>query len=175
MNTPGPPPSGATPPVEAYTPDGIAIDLRPLAREICDRYRAEFPDEQQRYGAAGVQWCLHDNQYLLAWAFQDARDGTVVLSEQAAWLARVLTARDFPVARLARDLEIAAEITRENLTLSGLADTIADRLAAAATAITSTPGNPADATAASRYLGSNRTETRTRASAGSRPAERPPR
>ena len=26
-------------------------DLRPLAREICTRYRTEFPDEQKRYGS----------------------------------------------------------------------------------------------------------------------------
>jgi hypothetical protein len=111
----------------------------PLAHQICARYQAEFPDEQQRYGAAGVQWCLYDNQYLLAWAFQDARDGTVVLSEQAAWLARVLAARDFPLAlaRLARDLEIAAEVTRGNPALGALADSTAQRLAAAAAAITS--------------------------------------
>ncbi len=55
-------------------PDGTAIDLRPLAREICARYREGFPDEQERYGASGVRWCLHDNQYLLASALQDARD-----------------------------------------------------------------------------------------------------
>ena len=124
-------------------PDGTTIDLQPLAREICARYQAEFPDEQQRYGTAGVQWCLHDNQYLLAWALQDARDGTVVLSEQAAWLARVLAARDFPVARLARDLELAAEITRGNPTLGALADSTAQKLAAAAAAITSTAEKPA--------------------------------
>jgi hypothetical protein len=123
-------------------PDGTAFDLRPIAREICTRYRTEFPDEEERYGAAGVQWCLHDNQYLLAWAFQDARDGTAVLGEQAAWLARVLAARDFPVARLARDLEIAAEATRGNPALGGLADAVGALLAAAAAAIASAAGKP---------------------------------
>ena len=133
------PPSGATPPVEVYLPDGTAIDLRPLAREICARYRTEFPDEQQRYGDAGIEWCQHDNLYLLAWAFQDARDGTVRLGEQASWLARVLAARDFPVARLARDLEIAAEVARGNPSLIGLADSVSERLAAAAAAIAELP------------------------------------
>ena len=122
------PPSGANPPVREHLPDGTAIDLRPLAREICGRYRAEFPDERERYGDAGMEWCLHDNLYLLAWAFQDARDGTIRLNEQAAWLARVLTARDFPLPRLARDLRIAAEVTRENASLRSLADSVTERL-----------------------------------------------
>ena len=124
-------------------PDGTAIDLRPLAREVCDRSRTEYPDEQERYGAAGVQWCLHDNQYLLAWAFQDARDGTVDVGEQAAWLARVLAARDFPVASLARDLAI----NHGNPALGALADGTSQRLAAAAAAIASAPGHPGRATA----------------------------
>lgn len=133
------PPSGAAPPVEVYLPDGTAVDLRALAREICARYRAEFPDEQKRYGDAGIEWCLHDNLYLLAWAFQDARDGTVVLGEQALWLARVLAARDFPVPRLARDLEIAAEVARGNSSLIELADGVSERLAAAAAAVAELP------------------------------------
>lgn len=74
------PPSGATPPAHAYASDGTTIELLPLAREICRRYRIEYPDEEARYGPAGIQWCLHDNQYLLAWAIQDARDNTVVLA-----------------------------------------------------------------------------------------------
>jgi hypothetical protein len=129
------PPSGATPPFEQHLPDGTAIDLRPLAREICARYGAEFPDEHERYGDAGIQWCLHDNLYLLAWAFQDARDGTVRLDEQAAWLARVLAARDFPIPRLIRDLRIAAEVTRGNRSLMNLADGVSERLLAGAAAV----------------------------------------
>jgi hypothetical protein len=83
-------------------------------------------------GDAGIEWCLHDNLYLLAWAFQDARDGTVRLDEQAAWLARVLAARDFPVQRLVRDLRIAAEVTERNPSLRALADSITERLLAGA-------------------------------------------
>lgn len=107
------PPSGAAAPTEAYDSAGTVIDLQALAREICRRYRAEYPDEEGRYGSAGVQWCLHDNQYLLAWAIQDARDDTVVLAEQAAWLADVLAARGFPPERLAGNLRIAAEVVRD--------------------------------------------------------------
>ncbi|MGA2928899.1 MAG: hypothetical protein ABSG43_23485 [Solirubrobacteraceae bacterium] len=129
------PPSGAPPPELALTSDGQSIDLRPLAGEICRRYRNEFPDEDERYGPAGAQWCLHDNQYLLAWAIQDARDGTVVMSAQALWLARVLSSRQFPVARLVRDLEIASDVVRLSRALGELAPAAADALAAAARAV----------------------------------------
>ena len=125
-------PGGATPPVQAFTADGTQIDLPPLARAICARYREEFPDEEERYGPAGMEWCLHDNQYLLAWAIQDARDGTIVLSEQAAWLARVLAARGFPLARLARNLEIASEIVAASAGIHDLAQIVSERLAASA-------------------------------------------
>lgn len=131
MNRPAPP-SGAPPPAQAFTSDGIAIDLRVLAGKICGRYRDEFPDEEERYGPAGIQWCLHDNQYLLAWAIQDARDGTGVLSEQVAWLANVLQHRNFPIERLIRDLEIASEVTRTSLPPDALATATADALARAA-------------------------------------------
>ncbi|HET9718604.1 MAG TPA: hypothetical protein VFP55_00850 [Solirubrobacteraceae bacterium] len=132
MNATPPPPSGATPPERVLTSDGTPIELKPLAAEVCRRYRAEFPDEQQRYGPAGVQWCLHDNQYLLAWAIQDARDGTVVLAEQALWLAGVLENRGFPVARLARDLEIAAEVARASPALGELGEAAEELLVHAA-------------------------------------------
>jgi hypothetical protein len=57
------------------------------------------------------------------------------LSAQASWLARVLAARDFPVLRLVRDLEIAAEVARGNPSLIGLANGVSDRLSATAAAI----------------------------------------
>jgi hypothetical protein len=85
------------------------LDLVALAKEICARYRAEYPDEEERYGDAGMAWCLHDNQHILNWAV-GARNGLVDLERELAWLAGVLSARDFPVERLARDLEIAAEV-----------------------------------------------------------------
>jgi hypothetical protein len=103
------PPSGQPPPREARLADGTAVDLGALAREICERYRAEYADEEERYGDAGNLWCRHDNQHLLNWAVLHTR-AFVVLDEQVAWLARVLEARDFPLDRLARDLDIAAEV-----------------------------------------------------------------
>jgi hypothetical protein len=123
------------PPAHVLTSHGAAIELLPLAREICRRYYAEFPDESDRYGPAGVQWCLHDNQYLLAWAVQDARDATVLLSDQALWLAGVLGARDFPISRLIRDLQLASEVSGSCAALGGLAPATADALAAAAGAV----------------------------------------
>ena len=114
-------PSGAPPPAEARHPDGTPIDLVSLAEQICARYRREFPDEKERYGPAGIKWCLHDNQYLLAWAVQDVRDGTVLLLEQVQWLGSVLESRDFPLERLVRDLEIAAEVAAGSSELGKLA------------------------------------------------------
>jgi hypothetical protein len=101
-------PGGARPPAAVYV-DGTAIPLAPVADLICSRYRVEFPDERARYGDAGEAWCRHDNQWLLSWAVNDVL-GATDLGEQVQWLARVLHARDFPVDRLARDLEIAAEV-----------------------------------------------------------------
>jgi hypothetical protein len=129
------PPSGAAAPVRALVADGLVAELVPLAREICRRYRLEFPDEDERYGPAGQQWCVHDNQYLLAWAIQHVRDGTVDLSEQAVWLAGVLDARQFPVARLARGLEIAAAVAQESAALGPLRAACARALTHAATVV----------------------------------------
>jgi hypothetical protein len=103
------PPSGHPPPDGVEAASGQRVALRSLAEEICSRYRAEFPDERERYGEAGIAWCVHDNQHILNWAFLDER-GFVDLSEQVAWLGRVLGARGFPLERLARNLELAAEV-----------------------------------------------------------------
>ncbi|MHB8492812.1 MAG: hypothetical protein ACYDA6_11460, partial [Solirubrobacteraceae bacterium] len=109
--------------------------LVPLAGAICQRYMGEFPDEHERYGPAEQAWCLHDNQYLLAWAIQDARDGTVDVVEQALWLRDVLNRRGFPVERLARDLDIAASVVGKVGALASLAPQVAGRLADAAAAV----------------------------------------
>ena len=106
------PPSGAPPPATAELDGGELLDLRALAEEVCRRYRAEFPDEQERYGDAGVAWCVHDNQHLINWAVTEAK-GLGGFERQLDWLAGVLEARDFPLDRLARDLEIAALVLEE--------------------------------------------------------------
>ena len=94
--------------------DDVAVPLVPLAQEICGRYREEFPDEQERYGDAGQAWCLHDNQHLLFWG-AGAVNGFVDMEREVDWLARVLAARDFPLDRLARNLDLAAEVVQANV------------------------------------------------------------
>jgi hypothetical protein len=129
------PPSGQPPPSGVTLADGARLALEPLAREVCARYAAEFPDEEQRYGDAGRQWCVHDNQYLLEWAVL-ARAGYVNLDEQVAWLARVLEARAFPLDRLARDLDIAADVLRAR---APIAEDAARGLEAAAAMVRARP------------------------------------
>ncbi len=126
-------PSSTSAPLEVLAPDGGIVDVRELAKEVCRRYRAEFGDEEERYGDAGRAWCVHDNQYLLHWALLDVR-GTTRLGDQVAWLAGVLEARDFPLDRLARDLELCADVIAE--TGAPWADDVARRLRAATSAAT---------------------------------------
>jgi hypothetical protein len=130
------PPSGSPPPHEASI-GGSVVALGPLADTICERYRGEYPDEEERYGAAGMAWCRHDNQWLLSWAVADAR-GFIDMSEQASWLARVLHARDFPVARLVRDLQIAAEVVEVGA-FGAASAAVAARLRAAADKVSALP------------------------------------
>jgi hypothetical protein len=107
------PPSGAAPPASAVLRDGGTLDLRALAEEVCRRYRAEYPDEEKRYGDAGIAWCIHDNQHLINWAVVDC-NGYGGFAQQVEWLAGVLAARDFPLDRLARDLVIAADVLEDD-------------------------------------------------------------
>jgi hypothetical protein len=108
------PPSGEPPPRRAELADGTEVDLETLAIAVCDRYRAEYPDDEERYGEVGMQWCRHDNQHLINWAVLDTQD-YAALDEQVAWLAKVLEAREFPLERLARNLDIAAAIVGERV------------------------------------------------------------
>jgi hypothetical protein len=120
----------------AQTAEGDPLRLRALAEEICRRYRAEFPDEQERYGNAGIAWCIHDNQHILNWAVLETR-GFIDLEERLAWLARVLEAREFPLPRLARNLELAAAVVRDDLPNGN--QLIAERLSFGARYIRSKP------------------------------------
>ena len=128
-------PSGASAPSTAVHSDGTVIELYPLAAEICVRFYNRFPEELARSGDAGTDWCRHDNQYLLAWAIQEARDGTISLAEQAVWLARVLGNRGFPVEQLAEDLVIASDFVRDMDELGVLGEPAAQALAAGAVAV----------------------------------------
>ena len=105
-------PSGGAPPEVAELPGGERLELAAPAREIARRHRAEFPDEEERYGERGLEWCAYDNQWILAWAAADAA-GFEDLGKQVEWLAGLLGARGYPVERLARDLEIAADVVRQ--------------------------------------------------------------
>jgi hypothetical protein len=124
------PPSGEPPPASGWLDGDHPIDLPPLAAEICLRYRQEFPDEAERYGDAGMAWCVHDTQYLLFWA-AEAVDGFLDLTVEVGWLAGVLEARDFPLDRLARNLDIAAAVVRDQLA-GPPAEQLAEQLTGAA-------------------------------------------
>jgi hypothetical protein len=111
------PPSGTAPPSAAPSPVPGAddeLDLVALAARVCERYYAEFTDEDAVYGEVGRLWCQHDLQHILNWAALDAA-GAVELSTQITWLARVLEARQFPLLRLARSLELAADVLDDDL------------------------------------------------------------
>jgi hypothetical protein len=95
-------------PVSANLPSGLRLDLHELAQLTCSVYDAEFPDERERYGPAGREWCIHDNCHLLNWAVLSLST-PLDFDEQVAWLARVLESRDFPLDRLARGLDLLAE------------------------------------------------------------------
>jgi hypothetical protein len=102
-------PAGDPPPQTARLDAGGEIALGPLAARVADLYYAEFPDELLRYGAAGRDWCIHDNLHLFAWAF-GAHRGYVVFGDQVRWLATVLQSRGYPLDRLAWDLRAAADV-----------------------------------------------------------------
>lgn len=72
MSRPARAPGGGAPPDSATLPDGSFLELAPLAREIAGRHRREFPDEAERYGDRGLEWCTYDNQWLLSWAIMAA-------------------------------------------------------------------------------------------------------
>lgn len=112
MSRPPHAPSAGAPPDSATLPDGSALELKPLAEEIARRHRLEFPDEVNRYGDRGLEWCVYDNQWVLSWAVT-AASGWLDFHAQLAWLTGILHSRGYPVERLARDLEIAAEVTAE--------------------------------------------------------------
>ena len=51
---------------------------------------------------------MHDNQHVFSWAALSLT-GSLRFVEEIAWLARILEARDFPLDRLARSLELCAQ------------------------------------------------------------------
>jgi hypothetical protein len=130
-------PSGVNPPQTFELEDGTEVDLGPLANQLCDLYYDIYPDDLERYGAAGRAWCEHDSRYLLAWGLEDARAGTVDCVEQVQWLGRVLANRSFPIERLARHVELTAAVTRSS-GLGDVGDLAATRMSQAAAALVQT-------------------------------------
>lgn len=126
------PPSGSAPPANATLRPGERIELVPLAEEITRRYFEEFPDDLERYGHAARDWCVHDNRYILAWAVGDLA-GYPMLAKQVDWLARVLGARDYPLERLARSLELASDVLAERV--PDRRDDVVELLAGAASSV----------------------------------------
>ena len=105
------PPAGGTQPRDtARLPDGERLFIAPLAHEVTRRFLDEFPDELERYGEAARDWCVHDTSWLLDWAATGTELGSDYFVEKVSWLGRVLGARDYPVERLVRDLELVAEV-----------------------------------------------------------------
>ena len=99
-------PAGGTPPPDTAYVGSSPVFLAPLAHTTCSRYFDEFPDHVDRYGEDGFSWCVYDTQYVLSWAFLPDE---AVFDRQLSWLARVLEVREFPLDRLARNLELAAD------------------------------------------------------------------
>lgn len=114
------------PPVTATLPDGVVLELRPLAAEITERHLRRHPEDGDRYGDLAREWGIHDNQHLVNWAVLDVR-GVLSFPEQLRWLANVLDSRGYPLANLADNLQTAAEVMRERVTsdhTTALADTL---------------------------------------------------
>ena len=122
------PPSGSPPPRSA-TLAGRTIDIATLAETVADRYFEEFPDDLRRYGDAARAWELHDTAHCLQWAVLDV-EGWYDIGRQVAWLREVLRARGFPVERLARNLELAADVVQDRVAPDGAS--LAARLRSAA-------------------------------------------
>ena len=123
------PPSGSPAPTSGHGWPAGGSTLPPLAEAVADRYFAEFPDDLERYGDAARAWEVHDTLHCLHWAVLDV-EGCADLEREVAWLASVLGSRGFPLERLARNLELAADVVDRGLAAPGAA--VADRLRAAA-------------------------------------------
>ena len=124
------PPSGGTAPRDiARLPGGTTCFLAPLAHAVARRHLDEFPDEAERYGAAGFEWCVHDVQWILTWAAGEMDGNEGLLTRQLTWLGELLEARGYPRERLVRAVHLAAEAVDEGY--AGAGKPLADILRAA--------------------------------------------
>ncbi len=92
-------------------PGGFPAPARWLtaAEEIARRHLEAHPEDVERHGEHTHAWCVHDNQHILQWA----SDPHVDFDKEIRWLAGVLSARDYPLASLADNLETAAGVVPE--------------------------------------------------------------
>ena len=105
--------------------DGSAVELRPPRSSRRTVISPSTPSSSSATAPHTRAWCVHDLQWLLLWAVQDADGQGVDFAAQLDWLVRVLDARDYPLASLADALD----------TLAGAAGAVAgaaDRLRAGA-------------------------------------------
>lgn len=81
-----------------------------VAEGTCERYYAEFPDHDERYGERGRAYCAHDNAYLVAWLV-DALGvaGEASFARNVAWLRGLLHARNFPMEAFQYNLKLVGE------------------------------------------------------------------
>ena len=81
-----------------------------VAEDICERYYAEFPDQDARYGDRGRAYCAHDNAYLVAWMI-DALGiaGEASFGRNVDWLRGLLEARGFPMEPFRRNLSLVGD------------------------------------------------------------------
>jgi hypothetical protein len=54
-----------------------------------------FPDERDRYGPAGIQWCVHDNLNVFNWAALSLTGHLVSLEQEPRALRAVVGVRQF--------------------------------------------------------------------------------
>ncbi len=81
-----------------------------LAESVCAEYYRLYPDTDERYGGRGRSYCAHDNAYLAAWIVSAVELGSpATLERDVRWLADLLAARDFPMDRFVRNLELVAD------------------------------------------------------------------
>ena len=52
---------------------------------------------------------------MLSWAALELKHGEGILTSNLSWLVEILAARDFPLERLTRSLEISAEVVTGQL------------------------------------------------------------
>jgi len=74
----------------------------------------------------------HDTSYCLEWAILDV-ERLADLEREVTWLSDILDSRGFPLERLRRNLELAADVVAERLGRDG--ETVAARLRAVAAGV----------------------------------------